>query len=375
MRSATALLLAFSLPALSATAAPPVDPAPFSLQHALRLPDWLSLSVQSRFRYETLDGQFRTGGQGGDQALVTQTTALLEAGSNKARVGLEMLDARAMLDDGGTPVDTTTVGAADLLQAYGVLKFADLPGLTGTNELRIGRQTIDFGSRRLLARNRFRNTINAFTGADWKFAASAGWSTEVFVAAPVARLPGDKPSLLNNEAAWDEEDFGSVFWLVAARSAPILGRARLEGYVMGLHETDESFATRNRNIVTPGVRFFREPASAAFDYQFEIALQAGTVRSDDKASTLKDLDHFAHYETLQVGYTFKAPWSPRVAAMFDYASGDHAPGDNDSGRFDTLFGARRFDYGPTSLWGAFSRATSSHPAPGCPRSLCATCRP
>jgi len=361
IRAAAALLLALTVPAFVALAAESSRPTPFRLQEALKLPDWLSVSVQSRYRYETLDGQFRAGGQGGDQALLMQTTALLEAGSKQARLGLEMIDARAVLDDSGTPLDTTTVGAADLLQAYGVFKFDNLANLNGANELRLGRQTIDFGSRRLLARNRFRNTINAFTGADWKFAANDGWSSEVFVAAPLVRLPGDKPSLLNDDAAWDEEDFGTVFWLIGVRSAPLLAKARLEAYVMGLHESDEVFATRNRNIVTPGFRFFREPAAAAFDYQLEVIMQAGTVRSDDKPSTVNDLDHFGHYENVQVGYTFKASWSPRVAAMFDYASGDGDPGDNRSGRFDSLFSARRFDYGPTSLWGAFSRANLVSP--------------
>ena len=338
-----------------------VPAKPFRLQEALGLPDWLSLSVQSRYRYETLDSQFRAGGSGGDQALVTQTTALLEAGSRTARIGLEMIDARAMLDDTGTTLDNTVVDSAELLQAYGNFKFANLPGVEGTNELKIGRQTLDFGSRRLVARNKFRNTINSFTGLDWKFAARDGWSTEAFVAAPVSRLPTDKPSLLDNDAAWNEEDFGTVFWLVGVRSGALPGGARLEGYVMGLHESDDVFATRNRDLVTPGFRLLREPAVASFDYQLEVALQAGTVRADDKATTVRELDHFAHYETLQLGYTFKAPWSPRLAAMFDYASGDSDPTDGNSGRFDTLFGARRFDYGPTGLWGAFSRANLVSP--------------
>ena len=354
--------LAVGLAALALQATADTTPSkPFRLQEALSFPDWLTLSVQSRYRYETLDSQFRAGGHGGDQALVTQTTALLEAGSKTARIGLEMIDARAMLDDAGTTLDNTVVDSAELLQAYGNFKFDGLPGLQGTNELKIGRQTLDFGSRRLVARNKFRNTINSFTGADWKFAARDGWSTEAFIAAPVSRLPTDKPSLLNNDAAWNEEDFGTVFWLVGVRSQVLPGGARLEGYVMGLHESDDVFATRNRDLVTPGFRLLREPSAAAFDYQVEVALQTGTVRADDKATTHKDLDHFAHYETAQVGYTFKAPWSPRLAAMFDYASGDSDPKDNRDERFDTLFGARRFDYGPTGLWGAFSRANIVSP--------------
>ena len=361
-RQLVACLLAVAAGALPhAAQADPASAVPFRLQDALGLPDWLSLSVQSRYRYETLDSQFRAGGSGGDQALVTQTTALLEAGSKTARLGLEMIDARAMLEDAGTTLDNTVVDSAELLQAYGNFRFANLPGVEGTNELKIGRQTLDFGSRRLVARNKFRNTINSFTGADWKFTARDGWSTEAFIAAPVSRLPTDKPSLLDNDAVWNEEDFGTLFWLASVRSRALPGGARLEGYVLGLHEGDDVFATRNRDLVTPGFRLLREPSAAALDYQVEVALQTGTVRADDKATTLRELDHFAHYETVQLGYTFKAAWSPRLAAMFDYASGDSDPTDGNSGRFDTLFGARRFDYGPTGLWGAFSRANLVSP--------------
>jgi hypothetical protein len=47
---------------------------------------------------------------------------------------------------------------------------------------------------------------------------------------------------------------------------------------------------------------------------------------------------------------------------YDYASGDRDPNDGSNERFDTLFGARRFEYGPTSLYGAFMRANLNTPA-------------
>lgn len=37
------------------------------------------------------------------------------------------------------------------------------------------------------------------------------------------------------------------------------------------------------------------------------------------------------------------------------------PTDDDNGRFDTLFGARRFEFGPTGIWGAFARSNISSP--------------
>ena len=339
--------------------------APFSLHDALDLPAWVKLAVESRFRYETLDNQFRANGQGGDQAFVMRTLALLEAGSDTARVGLEMIDARAVLDDAGTPLDTTQVDAAELLQAYALYRAPRTFGLDVNSELRLGRQTVDFGSRRLVSRNRFRNTINAFTGLDWKLGASRGWTSEAFIGVPVVRLPADRPALAADEAVFDEEDFGTVLWLLGGASAPRAGGpmagARLEAYVIGLDESDQHVATRNRRLVTPGLRLFKDPAPAGFDYQLEVMLQTGTSRADENPATLTDLDHFAHYENLQLGYTLRTAWSPRVSAMFDYASGDEDPRDRDNGRFDPLFGARRFDYGPTGLWGAFQRSNMYSP--------------
>lgn len=345
--------------------APAALASPGALHDALNLPQWITLGVQSRLRYESVDGQFRANGRGGDQIFVTQTLAQLEAGSQTARVGFEMLDARAMLDDAGTPIDTTQVNPADLLQAYALLRAARTGPLDAASEFRLGRQTVDFGSRRLVARNRFRNTINAFTGLDWKLTAQAGWSTEAFVGSPVLRKPDDRRRLAADEAEFDEEDFGTLIGLLGWKSAPLvtapLRQARIEIYVIGLDESDRPDSPRNRDLLTPGLRLFRDPAPATVDYQFETMLQVGTSRAIDRPTARRDLDHLAHYQAAHIGYTFLAPWSPRVSAMFDYASGDDDPRDGDNGRFDTLFGARRFDYGPTGIWGAFQRSNIVSP--------------
>ena len=63
----------------------------------------------------------------------------------------------------------------------------------------------------------------------------------------------------------------------------------------------------------------------------------------------------------EVGFTFGVPWSPRVAVQLDYASGTDDPSDDDSHTFDPLFGARRFDLGPTGIIGAFPRSNIISP--------------
>ena len=356
------LVIAFLISASLGPFGPALAAAPSSILHeTLNLPDWLTLTLQSRIRYETLDGQFRADTRSGDQALTIQTTALAEAQWKSVRIGAEMIDARMLLDDAGSPLDTTQVDTTELLQAYVVVENKDIFANTAASVVRIGRQTLDLGSRRLVARNRFRNTINAFTGIDWKLSGAGGWTTEWFFGVPVTRLPATRQALDDNEAALDEEDFGSAFWLAAWQPKPWAGSQRLEAYMIGLHESDARFATRNRRLVTPGLRWFRDPAVDHLDFQLEVALQVGQSRATEAVTNRTDLDHFAHFETLQVGYTFRSQWSPRVAAMFDYASGDDDPADGANDRFDTLFGARRFDYGPTGIWGPFIRSNLLSP--------------
>jgi hypothetical protein len=64
---------------------------------------------------------------------------------------------------------------------------------------------------------------------------------------------------------------------------------------------------------------------------------------------------------VDIGYTFDQPWTPRLAFEWDYASGDLNSKDNNDQRFDTLYGARRFDFGPTGIYGAFARSNINSP--------------
>jgi Alginate export len=74
-----------------------------------------------------------------------------------------------------------------------------------------------------------------------------------------------------------------------------------------------------------------------------------------------DLDQDADMGHAEIGYSFAAPWSPRIALQYDHASGDRSPADLDNERFDSLFGDRSFEFGPTSIYGAISRTNLSSP--------------
>ena len=87
-----------------------------------------------------------------------RTTLRLEAKSERFSAVIETIDSRQKLADTDTPIDAGMVNALELLQGYGAIRFDGPFATDSRSELRLGRQTMDVGSRRLVARNNFRNT-------------------------------------------------------------------------------------------------------------------------------------------------------------------------------------------------------------------------
>jgi hypothetical protein len=131
----------------------------WNLHDALKLPNWLSASLEQRTRYETMDGTFKAGSKGGDQQIPLQTTLWLEARMSSFRLGTEFMDARGLNSDSGTGMNNTMSDSWDFLQAYGAWADQNVAYSGLGAEVVAGRQTINLGSRRLVARNAMRNTI------------------------------------------------------------------------------------------------------------------------------------------------------------------------------------------------------------------------
>ena len=334
------------------------DSAPWRIQQALDLPDWLSLSGTHRMRLESLDQQFRNGRDGGDQVFLFRTLLMAQVKMENFRIGLEMEDSRQELADSATALNTTIVNPLELLQAYAEVNIDNLFTRGSKSRVRGGRITMDVGSRRLVARNRYRNTLNAFTGVDWQWTAADKSKLRLFYTLPIQRRVSG--NILDNNPRFDKERGDVRFWGVYYSPASLPWGDSGEVYLFGLNENDTvDLATANRDIYTSGFRLYRKPASGQWDYQLESIFQFGESRASRTATA--DLDHFAHYQHAAIGYTFKHPWSPRLLFQYDYASGDDDANDDDNNRFSTLFGARRFEYGPTSIYGAFARANLNSP--------------
>ena len=337
----------------------------WNLHDMLKLPDWLSLSLEQRTRYETMDGTFRANTKGGDQQIALQTDLWLEAHLGSFRFGTEFLDARALDTDSGSVangLNNTHADTADFIQGYAAWSKQNLFYRGIGAEVIAGRQTLNFGSRRLIARNAFRNTINTFTGGRIRVTDYSHWQFNGFVTMPVIRFPTAASDIRNDVHQFDEEDTHTLFSGGFLELYNLGWNMNSEVYLYHLDESDSiRNLTRNRRYFTPGVRFYMKPAKAKFDFQAEVMGQLGTVRATAAANDRHNLDHAAWSHHLDVGYTFDITWTPRVALEYDYASGDKNAKDNIDQRFDPLFGARRFDFGPTGIYGAFSRSNIHTP--------------
>ena len=336
--------------------------APTRLAKTAHLPAWLSLHLNHRVVGEVLRDSFRQASNGPDSISLWQRTILLASiHRGPGSVTLEAMDARGWTDTDSL-ANNTMVNPLDILQANvglsadNVLRTGDALAVT------FGRMTLDIGNRRLVARNRFRNTINAFNGIDvlWHPRGKTdSLALRVFAVVPVLRRPSDSVALADGELRLDRENTNAL--LTGIWHNQRFADASLEVYALGYAERDGTLATANRRLLTLGTRFFRSHAPHLVDFEIEILTQRGHSHATSDATDITDLSHRASAFHGEVGYTLRQPYAPRLSAFLDFASGDGDPTDGRNGRFDPLFGARRFDLGPTGSFGALSRSNLISP--------------
>lgn len=336
---------------------PAMAEPPLRLKTALGAPEWLELKLSHRTRFERLSDQFRAGASGSDFGLALRTLLFFGARVKPIVVGLELQDARIHFVDRDTPLDSTLSNPLDILQAHVGLDLEDVFVAGGKGSIRAGRLTLDLGSRRLVARNRYRNTINGFNGVDLGFETPSKDELRLFAVLPVDRRPKTEEGLRSNALELDAERLETQLFGLFVGSRTLGEGFRGEIYVIGFLEADErGVSTSNRRLVNPGMRVLREAGPGRVDFEVEGVLQIGSSRATRSPEDQRDLEHLAAFAHASVGYTLSGPVPTRIVVGYDHATGDADPRDDTNGRFDTLFGARRFEYGPTGLYGLLARS-------------------
>lgn len=314
---------------------------------ALNLPDWVEFSLSQRSRFESASHPWRNGQSNAvDSQIPLQSRVRLGFNHGPFWVMFEGQDSRTFDAEKKDFVGTTVVNKFDVLQLFGSMTFRNIndSGLRG--DLHVGRMSMHIGSARLVGRNGYRNTTNAFDGGQITLGNDKDWRVKAFLNSPVQI----------EEAKLDGSRSKRMFWGLVFESTQ-LPYASGEAYYFGLNDQRNPDQSKNASFSTFGGRLYQSQANpekfkaddfGKYDYELESAVQVG-----DKGAN----NFFAYMAHAEVGYTLNAPWYPRLAGEYDYASGTSNPNANATNhKFDRLFGTRRADMMETGLFGPFFRS-------------------
>ena len=288
--------------------------------------DWLDVGINLRSRYELRDQDYRFSDLPSYDAFFTRSQVYLSVHDvlDPLRFTVEFQDSRRFFT--GRPEIPNESNHNEILQAYAELWSDDL--IPETVSVRFGRIAFDSADRRLLARNRYRNTISAFDGVRIRIGEDdSPLELDSFALRPVQRAI-DTLDQSNDES-----------WIYGA-TAYIRGNSPwliVEPYWL---LADQGGGSR-KHIHTGGVHLFGQVPGTGWDHDWSFAAQGGSSAG---------LDHHAWSGHGELGYTWNHPWKPRFAAWLNYASGDGDPTDGVNERFDSLYGASFAFYGYTNYF-------------------------
>jgi hypothetical protein len=315
--------------------------------------DGLSLAGTTRFRLEAIDGQARAVLNSSDMLVNVRTTLAADFHKGPFQVFAEIWDSRVIGANAGTPVSTSEVNTIEPVQAFVGLDLGHTLGARSELHVQAGRYLLNIGSRRLVAADDYRNTTSGYTGLKVDLTLRNKTDFTLVYVLPQVRLPEDPGALRAGRATLDRESFNLVLWggLIARRDA--VAGATLEGSFFHVGERDAAGRpTRDRSLDTFGARLIRNPKPGLIDFEIEGFFQTGrasaTLAADAPVSQVA-----AGFVHTDVGYSWTTAWHPRLSVEVDWASGD-APGGRAT-RFDTLFGMRRADFGPSGLYATIGR--------------------
>jgi hypothetical protein len=292
----------------------------------------LIFGIESRSRYENRWNDYTTDNLLSEDAFLTRNLlfAAVRGPLDPLRLGLELEDSRRFFS--GQAANPNLQTGFEFLQAYAQLYFNETLHSQPLS-ISLGRFAFDAVDRRLIARNRNRNTINAFDGLRVRLGDEGSrWELESFALRPVKRL-------INS---WDRSARDSTLLGISGYWRGQAPAITLEPYWLWLDQNESSLSPIQRDLHTIGLHLFGYLGpSENWDYDLSLAGQWG------RSQTLQHLAWAGHFE---LGHRWNQGWKPRLASWLNLASGDRDPADGTSQRFDPLFGATYAFYGFSSYF-------------------------
>jgi hypothetical protein len=301
--------------ALAAQVNAPATPAPtvpFPNRVNEVMPSWLRVRGEFRERVEGFDNLGFSPSRD-DVYYLSRFRFNAVATTKHVAATVQLQDARVGRKSVGT-TGTPFTATFDLRQA-----FADLGKPASMFAARVGRQELAYGDQRLLGHVNWLNAGRTFDAARLTLRAKPV-QVDVFAASVVRILDGE----------FDKSGAGNRLFGAYATSAAVLPKGIVEPYVIFRRDANlraESLVVGSLSQVTTGARLLgRLPAS--LDYNIELAVQAGSLASDDVRAWA------GHW---QLRRTFAGRMAPHITGEYNYASGDRDPVDGTRGTFDQLY--------------------------------------
>jgi hypothetical protein len=308
-----------SEPPVASAPAPQKPPVINRVNEAL--PTWLRVRGEFRERMEGFDGlgfndaredlywlsRFRF------NAVVTPAKSLA--------FHVQVQDARVAKKTVG-PTGTPFKAPFDLRMA-----FADIGSSYGPITLRVGRQELVYGEQRLVGHVSWLNAARTFDGAKVTVRGKAG-HIEAFATSIVRIL----------ESEFDKSGNGNRFVGAYAISPALLPNGSVEPYVFWKRDVSlrtETATFGDLGLMTLGARVAGK-LPRALDYGIEVALQRGSLGSDD-------VEAWAGHWQLRASPPVRG--AVKVTGEYNYASGDKDPLDGVRQTFDQLYPTPHDKYG------------------------------
>ena len=217
---------------------------------------------------------------------------------------------------------------------------------------KLGRQELAYGDERLIGTNPWNNFGRTFDAAKLhyehgKFSVDVFSSTVVYI----LRDSFDYSDLFNGSETHRDQVFSAIYGSTTAVDpltidlyVLILDEHNPTVIVPGITYPGTSLSTpgTRTDFVTLGTRLKADPKKLnGWEFEGEFAFQTGQV---------SDLDLTAFAAHIGGGYNFKCPWTPRLFAEYNYASGDDDSTDGDIETFQNLFPSNHAYYGYMDLF-------------------------